>query len=58
MSQVTAGDVITLTIDGHTLEAKVEDASKSEAISVKIESSNSPDYRAGQIVDFNRDVLK
>jgi hypothetical protein len=57
MSQVTAGSVITLNIDGKSLTVKIEDASKSESILAKVECSSSDDYREGQVYEFKRSLL-
>jgi catalase (peroxidase I) len=54
MAQVTAGETVTLTIGGHTVTAKIEDASKSESVSVKIESSQSEAYEPGRVYEFER----
>ena len=58
MAQVTAGETITLTVDEKTFVAKVEDASKSESISVKIESSQSSNYEVGRIYELDRSKIK
>lgn len=58
MAQAIAGETITLTINGTAISVKVEDASKSEAISARVEDSNSPDYHVGQIYEFSRDLLR
>ena len=57
MAQVTAGETITLTVGEHSFTAKVEDASKSESISVKVEASQSPEYKVGQIYEFERSKI-
>lgn len=58
MAQAIAGETITLTIDGAAILVKVEDASKSEAISARVEASDSQDYHVGQIYEFSRDLLR
>ena len=57
MSRIIAGQLLTITIDDHTVQVKVEDASKSEAISAKVESSDSEQYRIGLVYDFDRSLL-
>lgn len=57
MSRIIAGQQLTLTIDTHTVQVKVEDASKSDAISAKVESSDSETYRIGNVYDFDRSLL-
>ena len=58
MAQVNAGDVITIQIDGLPVTAKIEDASKSESIMAKIETSQSPIHHVGQVYEFERSLLK
>ncbi len=57
MAQVTAGELITLNIDNQKVTIKVEDASKSDFISGKVESSSSKGYKEGNVYEFNRDLL-
>ena len=58
MSQATAGETITLTIDGQPIIVKVEDASKSESIQAKVVASESEQYVVDHIYEFNRTLLK
>lgn len=57
MAQATAGDIVTFVIGEHSITAKVEDASKSECISAKVETSQSADYSVGQVYEFDRKFL-
>jgi hypothetical protein len=58
MAQVTAGDIVNFQIGDYTVEAKVEDASKSDFILAKVQSSSSPDHKEGQVYEFKRESLK
>lgn len=58
MAQVTAGDIISFQIGDFTVQAKVEDASKSDCILAKVERSSSPNHKAGQVYEFDRNSLK
>lgn len=58
MAQVTAGEIVTFNIGEHTITAKVEDASKSESILAKVESSSSPDHKVDQVYTFDRNNLR
>ena len=57
MSQVTAGETITITLETGSVRAKVEDASKSDTIMAKIVSSDSADYVQDNIYEFDRGML-
>jgi hypothetical protein len=57
MAQVTAGETITLTIEGKSVSVKIEDASKSDTILGKVESSGAERYRPGQVYEFDRALL-
>lgn len=57
MSQVTAGETITLTIDDRAVTIKIEDASKSESILAKVENSDHDRYSVGNVYEFNRNLL-
>lgn len=57
MAKVTAGEVVTFTIDNHTVTAKVEDASKSDYVLAKVESSSSSEYKKGNVYEFDRSLL-
>mgnify|MGYP003575121772 CR=1 FL=1 len=57
MSKITAGETVTFTINSQTLTVKVEDASKSEYILAKVEHSSSPDYKVGNVYEFDRNIL-
>ncbi|WP_113635637.1 hypothetical protein [Nubsella zeaxanthinifaciens] len=57
MAKVTAGELITLNIGNQKITIKVEDASKSDFISGKVESSSSESYKEGNVYEFNRDLL-
>lgn len=58
MAQVTAGEIIKLYIDEAVVTAKVEDASKSNSILAKVETSTIPKYRPEQVYEFDRNLLK
>lgn len=58
MAQVTAGEIIKLEIDNVIVMVKVEDASKSDTILAKVKSSSMPDYKPGQVYEFDRSLLK
>ena len=58
MAHVTAGKTVVLAINGHHLRVKIEDGSKSESISAKVEASDSPEYRVGQVYEFDRKYVK
>ncbi len=58
MAQVTAGEVVTFQIGDFIVQAKVEDASKSNLILAKVETSSSPDHKEGQVYEFDRNSLK
>ena len=57
MSQVTAGETITITLETGSVRAKVEDASKSDTIMAKVVSSDSADYVQDNIYEFDRGML-
>jgi len=57
MAQVTAGEIVSLYIDDAIVKAKVEDASKSDTILAKVESSAIPKYQPGQVYEFDRALL-
>lgn len=57
MSQVNAGETITITLESGSVRAKVEDASKSDTIMAKIVSSDSADYVQDNIYEFDRGML-
>ncbi|MFN0256801.1 hypothetical protein [Pedobacter ureilyticus] len=58
MAKVIAGEVVSFRIGDFTIQAKVEDASKSDFILAKVEKSSSPDYKDGQVYEFDRNDLK
>jgi hypothetical protein len=58
MAQVTAGEVVTFQIGDYIVKAKVEDASKSDFILAKVESSSSPDHKEEQVYEFDRSLLQ
>lgn len=59
MSQAIAGETITIrTEDGAVVEAKIEDASKSDAIQAKVLKSDSETYRVDGIYSFDRALLR
>lgn len=58
MAQVTAGETLTLTLDTGRVTIKVEDASKSDSILAKIVQSDSEPHRVGEVMDFDRELLK
>lgn len=58
MPKVTAGETLTLKIDGYHLTIKIEDASKSDHILAKVQESASPNYKEGQVCKFNRSLLE
>lgn len=58
MAQVTAGDIVNFQIGDYTVRAKVEDASKSDVILAKVQSSSSPDHKEGQVYEFERNHLQ
>jgi hypothetical protein len=57
MAKVTAGELITLNIENQEVTIKVEDASKSDFISGKVESSSSENYKEGNVYEFDRSLL-
>jgi dihydroxyacid dehydratase/phosphogluconate dehydratase len=57
MAKVHAGDIITIEIEGQLLTAKVEDASKSETIMAKVESSQASRFTVGTVYEFARNCL-
>lgn len=57
MSKAIASEIVTFTIDGNNVTAKVEDASKSESILAKVESSQSPRHITEQVNEFDRSLL-
>ncbi len=57
MAQLTAGETLTLTLDGKSIEVKIEDASKSDTFEAKILSSAHPSYNKDQICTFERSLL-
>jgi hypothetical protein len=57
MAKVSAGETVTLKIDGQTVTVKVEDASKSEHILAKVQRSSLPNYQQGQVYKFDRSLL-
>ncbi len=57
MSQATAGETITIHVDGAQLSIKIEDASKSEAVLAKVQASESDAYKVGQVYEFDRALL-
>lgn len=57
MSQFIAGQTVTLSIDNEMIKLKIEDASKSDTISAKVEDSRSPNYKAGQVYEFDRELF-
>lgn len=58
MAQVTAGDIVNFQIGDFTIQAKVEDASKSDFILAKVQSSSSPDHEEGVVYEFERSSLR
>jgi hypothetical protein len=58
MAQVTAGEVVTFRIGNYMVQAKVEDASKSDFILAKVEKSTSPDHKEEQVYEFDRSLLQ
>jgi len=59
MAQLTAGDVITFTVDGVSMTGKVEDASKGDVFSAKLQQvePQSAIYHVDGVYEFSRDVL-
>lgn len=57
MSQATAGETITIHVEGAQLTIKIEDASKSEAVLAKVVASESDAHKVGQVYEFNRALL-
>lgn len=54
-----AGEIVTVEIDGNVLKVKLEDASKSESISGRVESVVSgKTYSVGQVCQFDRSQVK
>ncbi len=55
----TAGDTVTISVKGVTLVVKIEDASKGESISARIEEvpAGTTGYHPGQICEFSRDDI-
>ncbi|HEY9679918.1 MAG TPA: hypothetical protein V6C76_18085 [Drouetiella sp.] len=57
--KLTAGEIVTIEIDGNVLKLKIEDASKGDIISGRVESVLSGDvYSVGQICDFERTQIQ
>ncbi len=57
MAKLNAGETVSLEIDNFQLKVKIEDASKSEYISAKVEDSTSPNYPIGSIHEFDRKLF-
>lgn len=57
MAKVIAGETVTFTIDNKTVTAKVEDASKSEYILAKVQTSTSSAHKVGNVYEFERSQL-
>ncbi len=59
MSQLTAGEVVTFTVDGVSITAKIEDASKGDVFSAKVQTTTPPSevYRVDGVYEFNRNIL-
>ena len=59
MAQLTAGEVITFTVDGTTITGKVEDASKGDVFSAKVQEvvPESAAYHVDGVYEFSRNVL-
>ena len=56
----TAGETVKIEVDGEVVTIKIEDASKGESISGKVESvsSQSSKYSVGEICEFDRAKIK
>jgi hypothetical protein len=57
MAKLTAGTIIRFTLNGQLITARIEDGSKSDIFLAKVETSESPDHKPGQVYEFTRDVL-
>lgn len=55
----TAGETVTIEVDGETLTIKIEDASKGEVVSGKVENFlRSQTYKIGEVYEFERAKIK
>ena len=54
MAHVVAGEIVDFVVNGKVVQAKVEDASKSESILAKVVSSQSDNHAIGQVCEFDR----
>lgn len=59
MAQLTAGDAITFKLDGLSITGKVEDASKGDVFSVKLQQvePESAAYHIDGVYEFKRSIL-
>lgn len=57
MSQFIPGQTVTVSIDNEMIKLKIEDASKSDTISAKVEDSRSSKYKVGQVYEFDRELF-
>lgn len=58
-TNMLAGEIVTIEIDGNVLKVKIEDASKSDFISGRVESVESGEtYTVGQVCEFERAAVK
>ena len=59
MAQLTAGEVISFTIDGIRITGKVEDASKGDVFSAKVQQAEpeNASYHVDGVYEFSRSVL-
>lgn len=55
----TAGETLTVKIDQAKLVVKIEDASKSNVVSARVEAikAGGDGYKVGQVYQFDRDAL-
>ena len=57
--KLTAGEVVSVEVDGNKLTVKIEDASKGDVVSGRIEKVlEGTTYSVGQICEFDRNDLK
>ena len=57
--KLIAGEVVAVEVDGNKLTVKIEDASKGDIVSGRVQNVMQGDtYSVGQICDFNRNDLK